>query len=83
MKLIALCSLVTLPKLARGQASGITCSLSVDKASYKAGEIPLFTIRIRNERDSTVQFVKVLDASDVQWRYPYSYYEVSRIPGRK
>jgi hypothetical protein len=86
MKLIALLtagSLVALPTLARGQTSGITCSLSADKASYKAGEVPLFTVRIRNERDSTVQFVKVLDASDVQWRYPYSYYEVSRIPGRK
>jgi hypothetical protein len=86
MKLIALLttgSLFVLPPRAVCQASGIVCSLSADKAIYKTGETPLFTVLIRNKRDTAVQFVKVLDASDVQWRYPYSYYEVSRIPSRK
>jgi hypothetical protein len=86
MKLIILFtagSLFALPPLARGQANGITCTLSADKASYKAGEVPRFTVRIRNERDSTIQFVKVLDGSDMQWRYPYSYYEVGKLAGRK
>jgi hypothetical protein len=75
--------LLALPQLTMGQATGITCSLSTDRTTYKVGEAPRFTIRIRNGSDSTVQLVKMLDASDVQWRYPYSYYEVSRVPSQQ
>lgn len=72
--------LVSLPLLAVGQQSKITCRISTDKSIYKVGETPVFTVTIRNDGDSTIQLVKILDASDVQWRYPYSYYEVSSLP---
>ncbi|GAA4504770.1 hypothetical protein GCM10023172_31600 [Hymenobacter ginsengisoli] len=78
--LVAIAILFALSQPAAGQTPGITCSLSSDRTAYKLGEIPQFTIRIHNGSDSTVQFVKTLDASDIQWRYPYSYYEVNRVP---
>jgi hypothetical protein len=82
-ELIVVGGLLALPQLTMGQTTGFTCSLASDRATYKVGEAPQFTIRIRNGTDSTVQLVKMLDASDMQWRYPYSYYEVSRIPSRQ
>lgn len=72
---LALLSLAFAP-IRRIATDDITCVLSSDKQVYKKGELPVFTVSIRNNSKKDIYLIGALDGSDMQWRYPHCYYTI-------
>jgi hypothetical protein len=53
------------------------CTLTSDKQIYSLGEIPKFSISIKNNTADSVMFVKTLDGSAEKIRYPYCYFTIT------
>src|SRR5688572_16026226 len=58
--------------------SDVSCFLTSDNSTYKVGELPKFTVQIRNNSKDDIYLIGSLDGSDVKWRFPYSYYSIKR-----
>ena len=59
----------------------LTCTLS-GPATFPLGSTPSFRVTIRNQTGHDILLVGSLDASDVRWRYPHCYFEVSGPDGK-
>lgn len=78
MKLRIIYLLCIITSIVSGQ-SAFTCKLTIDKAVYTVGETPALSVEITNNTDSAIYLVNALEASDLKWRYPYSYVEIEKI----
>jgi hypothetical protein len=60
----------------------LSCTIISDKQVYKTGEVPKLTVTIKNQVDKPIYLVGSLDGSDVRWRYPHCYYEITGPNGK-
>lgn len=57
----------------------LSCIIKSDKTIYKKRETPKITLEIKNNSDSTIYLVKILDGSYRKTRFPYSYYKIEKL----
>jgi len=57
----------------------LSCTIIAEKSIIKKGQAPKITVEIKNNTDSTILLVKTLDASNMQWRFPYVYFRIERL----
>lgn len=55
------------------------CIISADKEIYRPGEMPRFIVEIKNNSTEPLLLAKVLDGSDLKWRFPYAFFTITRI----
>ena len=60
------------------KAASLTCTLKSDKAKYKVGELPDFSVEIANHTGKDIYLIGSLDGSDVKWRMPYCYFTIQK-----
>jgi hypothetical protein len=57
----------------------LSCKIKADKKIYKQGEVPKFTVEIKNSTDTSIYLVNALDGSHRKSRFPYSYFKVEKV----
>ena len=58
------------PELEVNDEVKISCIIGTQKTSYIVGEIPKMNVMLTNQGDETIVLPRVLDGSEVGWRFP-------------
>lgn len=62
--------------------SAFDCIITSDRTTYSVGEVPIFSVSIRNKSSKEVILVGSLDGSDVGWRFPKCRLEILDAAGK-
>ena len=57
----------------------LICTIKSDKMIYKNGKLPVVSVEIKNNTDSSFYLIKTLNNSYSRHRYPYSYFVIEKI----
>jgi hypothetical protein len=58
--------------------ASLVCKLSVEKTTYKIGEIPVIKVAIKNISNKDVYLIGSLDGSEIKRRMPYCYFDIEK-----
>lgn len=84
--LILACSEVESVKFEKKTSGKITCDISAEKTTIKAGEVPKIEVMLTNNTDEDVYLIGSLDGSSEEWRFPHCTFSIEKpekdvVPG--